>query len=77
MSYTFPGARQPIISNLSIKIPAGQKVAIVGRMGSGKSTLTRLAAGLIQPTEGAIRVDGVDLRQIDRADLRHLSPGGE
>jgi len=70
VSYTFPGARQPIISNLSIKIPAGQKVAIVGRMGSGKSTLTRLAAGLIQPTEGAIRIDGVDLRQIDRADLR-------
>jgi ATP-binding cassette subfamily C protein LapB len=70
VSYTFPGARQPIISNLSIKIPAGQKVALLGRMGSGKSTLTRLAAGLIQPTEGAIRIDGVDLRQIDRADLR-------
>lgn len=70
VSYTFPGARSPLIRNLSLKIPAGQKVAIVGRMGSGKSTLARLAAGLLQPTEGAILIDGVDLRQIDKSDLR-------
>lgn len=70
VSYTFPGARSPIIRDLSIKIPAGQKVAVVGRMGSGKSTFSRLAAGLIQPTEGSILIDGVDLRQIDKSDLR-------
>ena len=70
VSYAFPGARSPIIRDLSIKIPAGQKVAVVGRMGSGKSTFSRLAAGLIQPTEGSILIDGVDLRQIDKSDLR-------
>jgi len=55
---------------LSFKIPAGQKVALVGKMGSGKSTLSRLVAGIYQPTEGAILIDGVDVRQIDTADTR-------
>lgn len=45
-------------------------MAIVGRMGSGKSTLSRLLAGLIEPTEGAVMIDGVDIRQIDKSDLR-------
>lgn len=70
VSYSFPGATQPIIRNLSLKIPEGQHVAILGRMGSGKTTLARLICGLIQPTEGSILIDGVDLRQIDRSDLR-------
>jgi len=70
VSYTFPGASNPIIRNLSLKIPMGQKVAIVGRMGSGKSTMSRLIAGLIQPSEGSVLIDGVDLRQIDKSDLR-------
>lgn len=70
VSYTFPGSNSPILRDVSLKIPAGQKVAIVGRMGSGKSTLARLVAGLIEPTEGAILIDGVDLRQIDKSDVR-------
>jgi len=70
VSYTFPGASSPIIRNLSLKIPTGQKVAIVGRMGSGKSTLSRLISGLIEPSEGAVLIDGVDLRQIDKSDVR-------
>lgn len=70
VSYTFPGSSAPIIRNLSLKIPAGQKVAILGRMGSGKSTLSRLISGLIEPSEGAVLIDGVDLRQIDRSDVR-------
>ena len=70
VSYTFSGARSPIIRDLSIKIPAGQKVAVAGRMGSGKSTFLRLAAGLIQPSEGSVLIDGVDQRQIDKSDLR-------
>ena len=70
LTYTFPGSTSPIINNLSLKIPAGQKVAIVGRMGSGKSTLSRLISGLIEPTEGAVMIDGVDLRQIDKSDVR-------
>lgn len=70
VSYTFSGASSPIIRNLSLKIPAGQKVAIVGRMGSGKTTLSRLLAGLIEPSEGSVLIDGVDLRQIDKSDVR-------
>lgn len=70
LSYTFPNATSPIINNLSLKIPAGQKVAMVGRMGSGKSTLLRLIAGLIEPSEGAVLIDGVDIRQIDKSDIR-------
>jgi len=70
VSYTFPGANTPVVRSLSLNIPAGQKVAIVGRMGSGKSTLARLIAGLVEPTEGAVLVDGVDLRQIDKSDVQ-------
>jgi ATP-binding cassette, subfamily C, bacterial LapB len=70
VSYTFPGANSPILRDVSLVIPAGQKVAILGRMGSGKSTLSRLIAGLITPSEGAVLIDGVDLRQIDQSDVR-------
>lgn len=70
VSYTFFGASSPIIRNLSLKIPAGQKVAIVGRMGSGKTTLSRLISGLIEPSEGSVLIDGIDLRQIDKSDVR-------
>jgi ATP-binding cassette subfamily C protein LapB len=70
VSYKFDGSSQPVIKNLTFKIPAGQKVALVGKMGSGKSTLSRLIAGILEPTEGAILIDGVDVRQIDPSDLR-------
>ena len=70
VSFKFEGANQPIINNLSFKIPAGQKVALVGKMGSGKSTFSRLVAGIFEPTEGAVLIDGVDVRQIDQADTR-------
>ena len=69
VSLTMPGSSRPIIHNFSLKVPPGQKVAIVGKMGSGKSTIVRLAAGLIHPTDGAILLDGVDIRQISRADV--------
>jgi ATP-binding cassette subfamily C protein LapB len=70
VSYQFEGADQPIIKNLTFKIPAGQKVALVGKMGCGKSTLSRLIAGIYSPTQGSILIDGVDVRQIDPADIR-------
>ena len=70
VSFKFEGASQPIIKDLSFKIPAGQKVALLGKMGSGKSTFSRLVAGIYEPTEGAILIDGVDVRQIDQADTR-------
>jgi len=70
VSFKFEDASQPVIKNLSFKITEGQKVALVGKMGSGKSTLSRLVAGIYEPTEGAILIDGVDVRQIDPSDTR-------
>ncbi len=70
VSFKFDGTKQATIDNISFKIPAGQKVALVGKMGSGKSTLSKLIAGMIEPTSGAILVDGIDVRQIDPADVR-------
>tara|TARA_B110000046_G_scaffold160658_1_gene173893 strand:- start:192 stop:992 length:801 start_codon:yes stop_codon:yes gene_type:complete len=68
--FFFPGSNTTTISDLSLKIPAGQKVAIVGKMGSGKSTFTRLASGLVQPTSGSVLIDGIDLRQLNESDFR-------
>jgi ATP-binding cassette subfamily C protein LapB len=70
VSFTFEGAGQATIDNISFKIPPGQKVALVGKMGSGKSTMSKLVSGMIEPTSGAILIDGVDVRQIDPADIR-------
>ena len=70
VSFKFDGAQQATINNVSFKIPAGQKVALVGKMGSGKSTMSKLIAGMIEPSSGSILIDGIDVRQIDPADVR-------
>ena len=70
VTFTYPGAKEPALKDLSFKINAGEKVAILGRMGSGKSTIARLLSGLYEPDAGSILLDGVDLRQIDQADIR-------
>ena len=59
-----------LFRGLNLSIGAGERVAILGRTGSGKSTLLRLAAGLYAPNAGLVTLDGIDLRQIDPADLR-------
>lgn len=70
VSFSYPGDSQQSLSNLSFRIAAGERIAILGRNGSGKSTLEKLLMGLYQPDSGAILIDGVDLRQLDPADLR-------
>jgi ATP-binding cassette, subfamily C, bacterial LapB len=70
VSFNYPGQQMPSLRNLSFKIKAGEKVAILGRIGSGKTTLEKLIMGLYQPSSGAVLVDGVDVRQIDPAELR-------
>jgi len=70
VSFSYPGAEQNALTKVSFKIKAGEHVAILGRMGSGKSTIHKLILGLYQPTEGAILIDGIDARQIDPAELR-------
>ena len=70
VSFAYPGAEMESLSNVSFKIKPGEHVAILGRVGSGKSTLEKLAMGLYQPTEGSILIDGIDLRQLDPTELR-------
>ena len=55
---------------MSFKVTAGERVALIGRVGSGKSTIQRLLLGLYQPVDGAVLLDGIDLRQLDPADVR-------
>lgn len=70
VSFTYPGQSAPSLRKLSFSIKPGEKIAILGRIGSGKTTLEKLILGLYQPTEGAVLVDGIDLRQLDPAELR-------
>ncbi len=70
VSFAYPGAEIESLSDVSFKIKPGEHVAILGRVGSGKSTLEKLAMGLYQPTDGAIMIDGIDLRQLDPTELR-------
>ncbi|MDX2424955.1 MAG: type I secretion system permease/ATPase [Cycloclasticus sp.] len=69
---TFSYPDQPIkaLDNISFKIKSGERVAFIGRIGSGKSTVEKLMLGLYQPQEGSILIDGTDIRQIDPSDLR-------
>ncbi|CAL9425052.1 Vitamin B12 import ATP-binding protein BtuD [Streptomyces sp. enrichment culture] len=59
------------LSGVDLTIPAGQTVAFVGETGAGKSTLVKLVARFYDPTSGTVRVDGVDLRELDLAGYRH------
>ena len=68
--FHYPGTNTRVLDNVSFTIEPGEHVAIVGRVGSGKSTIARLILGLYQPTEGQILVDGADVRQLHPDDLR-------
>jgi len=70
VTFAYPGAKEPALRGINLRIEAGEKVGVLGRIGSGKSTLEKLVLGLYMPTEGAVLIDGVDARQIDPADLR-------
>lgn len=71
VSFAYPGAEVLALHKVSFKIAAGEHVAIVGPVGCGKTTISRLIGGLYEPTEGAVLLDGTDIRQIDPADVRH------
>ncbi|TVR78328.1 MAG: type I secretion system permease/ATPase [Rhodospirillales bacterium] len=70
VTFTYPGQSVPALKNVSFTIRPGEKVAVLGRIGSGKSTVMRLVLGLYEPDSGAILIDDTDLRQLDPADLR-------
>lgn len=70
VSFNYPGSDEHALTKVSFKIKRGEHVALLGRMGSGKTTIHKLILGLYQPTSGAILIDGIDARQIDPAELR-------
>lgn len=70
VSFSYPGTDRKILQDISFTIQPGEKVGLIGRIGSGKSTVARLIMGLYDPVEGALLADDTDYRQIDPADLR-------
>jgi ATP-binding cassette subfamily C protein LapB len=70
VAFAYPGRKESVLDDMSFKIKPGEKVALIGKVGSGKSTLQKLILGLYQPTEGAVLLDGIDMRQLDPADVR-------
>jgi ATP-binding cassette subfamily C protein LapB len=70
VSFNYPEQPMPLLHKVSLRIEPGERVAVIGRVGSGKSTLIKLLLGLYAPSEGALLVGGSDVRQIDPADLR-------
>ncbi len=65
------GAETPALSHVSLRVPAGRTVALVGATGAGKSTIVKLVARFYDTTSGAVLIDGVDVRRYDLPGLRH------
>jgi len=64
VTFRYPGAADPVLRAISLRVAAGQTLAVIGSMGAGKSTLLSLIPRLLDPTEGAVLVDGVDVRRL-------------
>lgn len=72
VTFVYPGNSSEVLRNINLHINPGEKVGIIGPIGSGKSTLGKLILGLYQPTKGMVAMDGTDIRQIDPAELRNF-----
>lgn len=70
VAFKYPQSEIPALKAINLSIQEGEKIGIIGRAGSGKSTLGRLILGLYQPQEGEVKMGGINLRQLDIADLR-------
>ncbi|MEM9470127.1 MAG: type I secretion system permease/ATPase [Pseudomonadota bacterium] len=70
VSFTYPHTDRQVLDNVGFTINKGERVGLIGRIGSGKSTIARLALGLHEPSHGSVHFDDTDMRQIDPADLR-------
>lgn len=71
VSFSYPNQQHKALNDVSFKIAAGEKVGIVGRIGSGKSTVNKLLLGLYRPSSGSVLIDDANIQQIDPIDLRH------
>lgn len=74
VSFAYPATGEApaptVLKGISLRFEPGERVAVLGRIGSGKSTVLRVLAGLYQPSQGRVEVDGMDLRQLNQADFR-------
>ncbi len=69
VSFSYPGTERRVLSNFNFTLAPGQRVALIGENGQGKTTVVKLITRLYDPTEGEILLDGVDLREYDLVDL--------
>jgi ATP-binding cassette subfamily B protein/subfamily B ATP-binding cassette protein MsbA len=72
VGFTYPGTATPVLSDVTLEAAPGEMVALVGPSGAGKTTLCNLIARFFDPTQGAIELDGIDLRDIDVESYRRL-----
>ena len=71
VNFSYPDTEKATLSDISLKISPGEHVGIIGKVGSGKTSITKLIVGLYGPTAGTILIDNIDINQIDPADLRN------
>jgi ATP-binding cassette subfamily C protein LapB len=71
LDFHYPDQQQAALQSINLVVRPGEKIGIIGRSGSGKSSLAKLIVGLYQPDAGSLLVDGIDVRQLDVSDLRH------
>ena len=71
VDFSYPDQQQAALKKITLQIRPGEKVGIIGRSGSGKSSLAKLIVGLYQADGGSLLVDGIDVRQLDVSDLRY------
>lgn len=70
VAFTYPHAKKPALDRVNFTVDAGERIGVIGRIGSGKSTVAKLVAGLYMPQEGMVKIDGTDVSQIDPADRK-------
>lgn len=72
VSYRYPGADKDVLTNINLKIRPGENIAIVGLNGAGKTTLVKVICGFLDPTEGRVLLNGVDIREYNRSNYYEL-----
>ncbi len=70
VTFTYPGSKTPALDRVTFEVPPGTMLGVVGRSGSGKSTITRLLQGINREYDGFLKIDGTDLREINLTHLR-------
>lgn len=70
VSFSYPNADKETLSNVSFSVEPGEKIAIIGKIGSGKTTIQKLLVSLYHPEEGSILIDNIDIKQLDPNELR-------